>query len=114
MKPNIFLILIAIVLTALFSFSVYSYSVESKRILSTVIFSFTFLVYIGMLLGYKMEYDKAQVLKNTVSILFIIFSAIVTLFYLRIDYSIPLYLLINIVPLLIYAAVVNGFAKAKF
>ena len=114
MKPNYFLLIIALGLTALVGYSVYAYSVEARKVLSTIVFCTTFLVYLGMLFGFRIEYPKAQILKNTVSILFIIFSLLSNLYYLNIEYTIPLYLLINISPLLIYAVIINFFSKPKF
>lgn len=114
MKPNLFLLLIAAALTATFAYTVYSYSVESRSVMSTLIFSLTFLTYSGMLLGIRMNYDKSQVLKNTVTILFISYSLIITLLFIRLEYTKPLYLLINFVPLLIYGAIINFFSKAKY
>ena len=114
MKPNLFLLMIAAALTAIFAYTVYSYSLDSRSLMSTIIFSLTFLTYSGILLGFKMNYEKGQVLKNTVSILFILYSLIITLLFIRLEYTKPLYLLINAVPLLIYGAIINFFSKAKY
>lgn len=114
MKPNIFLLIIAVALTALVGYSVYSYSVEARKVISTVVFCATFLIYTGMLFGFKMEYPKAQVIKNTVSVLFTLYSLAVSLFFISAEYTIPLYLLINVAPLLIYGAILNFFNKANF
>lgn len=114
MKPNLFLLIIAAALTAIFAYSVYSYSVESRNVMSTIVFSFTFLIYTGLLFGFKMDYDKGQVLKNTVSILFALYSLMIALLFIKSEYTKPLYLLINIVPLLIYGIIINFFSKAKY
>jgi len=113
MKANIFLLIIAAALTALIGYSVYSYSIDTRKMLSTVIFSFTFLIYTGMLLGFKIGYEKAQALKNTVSVLFLLYSIVISLVFIRVEYTIPLYLLINGLPLLIYGAIINFFTKNK-
>ena len=114
MKPNLFLFMIAAALTAIFAYAVYSYSVESRSVMSTVVFSSTFLIYSGMLFGIRMDYEKSQVLKNTVSILFTLYSLIIALLFIKADYTKPLYLLINIVPLLVYGVIINFFSKAKY
>ena len=114
MKPNIFLLIIATAITALIGYSVYSYSVDTRKVLSTIIFSFTFLIYSGMLLGVRLDYEKAQLLKNGLSILFILYSLLIIFLYISIPYTIPFYLLINLLPLLIYCVLINFFVKAKF
>lgn len=114
MKPNLFLFIIAAALTAIFAYSVFSYSVESRKIMSTIVFSLIFLIYSGILLGVRMDYEKGQILKNTVSILFTLYTLIITTFFIGTEYTKPLYLLINIVPLLIYGIIINFFTKAKY
>jgi len=114
MKTNLFPLIIAVALTALIGYSVYSYSLEARKTLSTVIFSLTFLTYTGMLLGIRMDYGKAQALKNTVSVLFTFYALFISFLFIRSEYTIPMYLLINIAPLLIYGAIINFFNKAKF
>lgn len=114
MKLSLFLLSIAAALTILIGYSVYTYSVDARKLTSTVIFSFTFLTYSGMLLGIKMDYPKANVLKNTTSVLFALYSLIITMLFVRAEYTIPLYLLINVVPLLIYGTIINFFSKAKY
>ena len=114
MKLNSLLLIIATVLTILIGYSIYTYSVDTRKILSTVIFSFTFLIYVGMLLGVRMEYEKTQVLKNNGSVLFALYSLFICFIFIYTEYSIPIYLLINIGPLLIYSTIIIFFNKAKY
>ncbi len=114
MKPNFFLLIITVCLTALIGYSVFSYSVDTRKVLSTIVFSTTFLIYCGILIGFTVEYSKGQILKNTMSILFLLYSLCVSLFLIKSEYTVPLYLLINFVPLLIYGAIINYFVKAKY
>ena len=114
MKTNIFLLIITIALTTLIGYSVYSYSVDVRKVLSTAIFSVTFLIYTGILLGFRINYDKANFLKNTVSILFIFYSLIISYIFIRVEYSTPFFLLINMAPLLIYITIIYFLNKSKF
>lgn len=114
MKPKIFSLTIAIILSSLIAYTVYAYSVESKKTISTVFAFISFFSYLGGLIGVKADYEKAQTLKSTVSVIFIFINILSTFVFLRADYAIPLYLLINGFILLTYYGLVNFFVKAKF
>jgi hypothetical protein len=114
MKSNFFLLIIAAALTALIGYAVYAYSVEPRKVLSTVIFSISFFGYVAMLLGVSYEYSKAHVVKNVTSLLFAFYSLGIGYFFIQTEYSIPLYLIANGVPLLIYGVIINFFTKAKY
>ena len=112
MKTNSFLLAIAFFLTVLISFTVFSYSLESTKYLSTIFSFLTFFSYLGALIGVKFEYEKSHLLKNTVSTVFILLNCILTVIFLKIDYSLPIYLLINGSVLLIYFSILYFFNKS--
>lgn len=114
MKINSFLIVISFLLTAMISFSVFSYSQESTMILSTVVSSITYLSYLGGLLAVKFEDQRGNVLKTTTSIVFLIINIFLTFIFLKFNYSIPLFILINGSVLLIYYSILYFFVKAKY
>lgn len=114
MKINSFLIVISILLTILISFSVYSYSQQANIILSTVVSTVTYLSYLGGLLALKFENQKGQVLKTTISVIFLFLNIAITLIFLKINYSFPLYILINGSILLVYFSLLYFFLKAKY
>lgn len=114
MKINSFLIVITILLTVMISYSVFSYSQEANMILSTVVSSVTYLSYLGGLLAVKFEYPKGQVLKTTTSLIFLFLNIFLTLVFLKINYSVPFFILINGSILLIYYSILYFFVKAKY
>lgn len=114
MKPNFFLLLITALLSTLISYTVYSYSLESTKNISLTFSFITFFSYLGALLGVKFEYEKSQVLKNTVSVVFVLINLALTFIFLTLDYSIPIYLLVNGSILLIFYSILYFFNKSKF
>ena len=113
MKPNFFLLIIAFLLTSLISFTIYSYSLATTRNISTVFSFLTFFSYLGALIGVKFEYQKAQVLKNTLTIVFLLVNCILITIFLKIDYSLPIYFLLNGGILLIYYTILYFFNKSN-
>lgn len=114
MKANIFFIFISIFLTSLISYSVYSYSMKDTKILSTIISSITFITYISGLLGLKLEYGKSQILKTNVSIVYLIINIFITMIFLKLNYSNPIYILLNGFFVLTYVSFLYFFSKNKF
>ena len=111
-KVKFFQLVIAIALSALISFGFYSMDIESNKLLIAIGGFLFFAITLACTIGIQFETAGVSTNVRVLSSIFFVVGLVSHVVFSFFSSSVPLYVIVNGIVILVYALIVNGLIKA--
>ncbi len=111
-QVKFFQLIIAIALSALMSFGFYSMDIESNKLLISIGGFVFFAITLACTIGIQFETAGVSTNVRVLSSIFFVVGLVSPIVFSFFSSSVPLYVLVNGIVILVYALIVNGLIKA--
>lgn len=111
-QVKFFQLIVAIALSALISFGFYSMDIESNKLLITIGGFVFFAITLGCTIGIRFETAGVSTNVRVLSSIFFVIVLVSHFVFSVFSSSVPLYVIVNGIVILVYALIVNGLTKA--
>jgi hypothetical protein len=111
-QVKFFQLIIAIAMSALISFGFYSMDIESNKLLIAIGGFVFFAITLACTIGIQFETAGVSTNVRVLSSIFFVVGLVSHVVFSFFSSSVPLYVIVNGIVLLVYALIVNGLIKA--
>ena len=111
-QVKFFQLIIAIALSALISFGFYSMDIESNKLLIAIGGFVFFAITLACTIGIQFETAGVSTNVRVLSSIFFVVGLVSHIVFSFFSSSVPLYVIVNGIVILVYALIVNGLIKA--
>ena len=114
MKIDFVKIIIAVAISCLIAYGFYAIcKVDELRWLLTIVSGVAMTITLAFTLGIKPKAERTAVMFTTMSSIFFVVIAVMDFIFAFVNFSKPVFVILNGVILLIYALITNGMFKCK-